>query len=229
MLSKYDILLFDSDNTLYDHGVHEKTAIFEAFSLYGQKITDEQYLLYKKINDDIWKEFERGIEHPDGPLVERFRRFAEITGMELSPAEINELYIEALSNQCSPFPASFEVCQSLARTHKLYIITNGTESVQLRRFERSPLRPFFKDIFTAAAIGIQKPKKEYFDRVLEKIDCFDRSRAVVIGDSLTSDILGGINAGIDTIWYNPGFNEHPEEICPTYEIHDFKELVIHSR
>lgn len=229
MLSKYDILLFDSDNTLYDHGVHEKTAIFEAFSLYGQKITDEQYLLYKKINDDIWKEFERGIEHPDGPLVERFRRFAEITGMELSPAEINELYVEALSNQCSPFPASFEVCQSLARTHRLYIITNGTESVQLRRFERSPLRPFFKDIFTAAAIGIQKPKKEYFGRVLEKIDCFDRSRAVVIGDSLTSDILGGINAGIDTIWYNPGFNEHPEEICPTYEIHDLKELVIHSR
>lgn len=225
MLSKYDILLFDSDNTLYDHGVHEKTAIFEAFSLYGQKITDEQYLLYKKINDDIWKEFERGIEHTDGPLIERFRRFAEITGMELSPAEINELYIEALSNQCSPFPASFEVCQSLARTHRLYIITNGTESVQLRRFERSPLRPFFEDIFTAAAIGIQKPKKEYFDRVLEKIDCFDRSRAVVIGDSLTSDILGGINAGIDTIWYNPGFNEHPENICPAYEIHDLKELI----
>ena len=225
MLSKYDILLFDSDNTLYDHGIHEKTAIFEAFSLYGQEITDEQYLLYKKINDDIWKEFERGIQHTDGPLIERFRRFSETTGIELAPDRINGLYVEALSNQCSPFPSSFEVCRTLAKSHKLYIITNGTESVQLRRFERSPLRPFFKDIFTAAAIGIQKPKKEYFDRVLEKINCTDRTRTVVIGDSLTSDILGGINAGIDTVWYNPGFCEHPENISSTYEIHDLKELV----
>ncbi len=225
MLSKYDILLFDSDNTLYDHGIHEKTAIFEAFSLYGCDITEEQYLLYKKINDDIWKEFERGVRHKDGPLIERFHRFSETTGMKLSPDGINELYVEALSNQCSPFPASFEVCQTLAKTHKLYIITNGTESVQLRRFERSPLRPFFEDIFTAADIGIQKPKKEYFDRVLEKINCADRSCAVVIGDSLSSDILGGINAGIDTIWYNPSFDKHPENICPTYEIHNLKELI----
>ncbi len=229
MLSKYDILLFDSDNTLYDHGIHEKTAIFEAFSLYGCEITNEQYLLYKKINDDIWKEFERGIQHKYGPLIERFRRFSEATGIELAPDRINELYVEALSNQCAPFPTSLEVCRALAKSHKLYIITNGTESVQLRRFERSPLRPFFEDIFTAASIGIQKPKKEYFDRVLERIKCTDRSRAVVIGDSLTSDILGGINAGIDTIWYNPRFCEHPENISPTYEIHDLKELVIHSK
>ncbi len=225
MLSKYDILLFDSDNTLYDHGIHEKTAIFEAFSQYGTEITEEQYQLYRKINDDIWKEFERGIEHKEGPLIERFRRFSHLTGMELSPFKINELYIEALSNQCSPFPASAGVCKALSQTHRLYIITNGTESVQLRRFENSPLRPYFCDIFTAASLGVQKPKREYFDRVLEKTGCVDRARAVIIGDSLTSDILGGVNAGIDTVWYNPHFHENTGIAKPTYEIHDLKELI----
>lgn len=225
MLSKYDIILFDSDNTLYDHEIHERTAIFEAFALYGQPITEEMYLLYSKINDDIWKEFERGTEHEDGPLIERFRRFSRTAGLELSPFRINELYVEALSNQCSPFPASFEVCAALSKTHKLFIVTNGTESVQLRRFEASPLRPFFSDIFTAAAMGVQKPKREYFDLVLEKIGLSDRRRAIIVGDSLTSDILGGVNAGIDTCWYNPAHAENKMSFSPTYEIDDLKKLL----
>lgn len=225
MLSKYDIILFDSDNTLYDHGIHERTAIFEAFELYGTPISEELYLRYREINDDIWKEFELGIEHEDGPLIERFRRFSKQCGVEFSPFRINELYVESLSNQCSPFPASFEVCKKLSETHKLYIITNGTESVQLRRFNASPLKPFFSDIFTAASIGVQKPKKEFFDRVLEKIGSPARGRIIIIGDSLTSDILGGKNAGIDTCWYNPGHKENKTEISPTYEIDDLRKLI----
>ncbi|MBQ2841117.1 MAG: YjjG family noncanonical pyrimidine nucleotidase [Oscillospiraceae bacterium] len=225
MLSNYDIILFDSDNTLYNHGIHEKTAIFEAFSLYGEEIDDERYLLYRRINDDIWKEFERGISHTDGPLVERFRRFSDASGISLCPFRINELYVEALSNQCSPFPDSYEVCKKLSETHKLYIITNGTESIQLKRYEVSPLRPFFSGIFTAAGIGIQKPKKEFFDRVLEKIGNPEKRRVIVIGDSLTSDILGGVNAGLDTCWYNPEHKENSMDFSPTYEIESLKSLL----
>lgn len=225
MLSKYDIILFDSDNTLYDHNIHERSAIFEAFEQYGEPITEEMYLLYRKVNDDIWKEFERGVEHEEGPLIERFRRFSSLTGTAFSPFRMNELYVDALSLQCSPFPASFEVCKALAERHALYIITNGTESVQLRRFNASPLRPFFTDIFTAAGIGIQKPQKEYFDRVLSRIGNPDRGRVIIVGDSLTSDILGGVNAGIDTCWFNPERKKNTMDFSPTYEIDDLRMLL----
>ncbi len=225
MLSKYDIILFDSDNTIYDHNIHERSAIFEAFEQYGEPITEEMYLLYRKINDDIWKEFERGIKHEKGPLIERFVRFSKLTGTAIVPNRINELYVEALSRQCSPFPDSFEVCKALSTRHTLYIITNGTESVQLRRFNSSPLRPFFTDIFTAAGIGVQKPKKEFFERVFSRIGNPDPDRVIIIGDSLTSDILGGVNSGIDTCWFNPERKKNPMDFSPTYEIDDLKKLL----
>ncbi len=225
MLSKYKIILFDSDNTLYDHYIHERTAIFCAFSQYGVKLSEEQYLLYTKINDDIWKEFERGITYDGGPLIERFRRFSKESGIQLSPSDINELYIEALSNQCSPFPESEAVCRALSKTHTLYIITNGTESVQLKRYASSPLRPYFSGIFTATSIGIQKPQAEYFRRVLEKIGNPSPDEVIVIGDSLTSDILGGINSGLDTCWYNPKHKENTLELSPTYEIDKLTALI----
>ncbi len=225
MLSKYEIILFDSDNTLYDHNIHERTAIFCAFSQYGAELSEEQYLLYKKINDDIWKEFERGISHEGGPLIERFNRFSDISGVSLSSEEINTLYIEALSNQCSPFPESESVCRELSKKHTLYIITNGTESVQLKRYEKSPLRPYFSGIFTAASIGVQKPRPEYFDRVLERIGNPPRSKVIVIGDSLTSDILGGANANLDTCWFNPEHKKNSLRISPTYEIERLSALI----
>ncbi len=225
MLSKYDIILFDSDNTLYDHNIHERSAIFQAFEQYGAPITEEMYLLYRKVNDDIWKEFERGVKHEKGPLVERFVRFSNFTGTAISPHRINELYVEALSRQCSPFPDSLEVCKALSEQHTLYIITNGTESVQLRRFHSSPLRPFFADIFTAAGMGVQKPQKEFFDRVLSRIGNPDSDRVIIIGDSLTSDILGGVNAGIDTCWFNPEHKKNAMDFSPTYEIDDLKKLL----
>ncbi len=225
MLSKYDILLFDSDNTLYDHSIHEKAALNSAFSSVGEVLTPEELAVYTKINDDIWKEFEKGVKHEKGPLVERFVRFFDAVGKNISPVLINELYVEALGNQCSPFPDSFEVCKVLSKRYTLYIITNGTESVQIKRYNSSPLRPFFSGIFTASAIGAQKPTAEYFDRVFEKLGNPPRGRAVVIGDSLSSDILGGINAGVDTCWYNPSGKENTSDVRPTYEIKSLRELL----
>ncbi|MBR5542685.1 MAG: YjjG family noncanonical pyrimidine nucleotidase [Oscillospiraceae bacterium] len=225
MLSKYDIILFDSDNTLYSHDNHEKCALFEAFKAYGVCIDEENYLLYRNINSDVWREFERGITHAHGPLIERFMRFSAASDIELSPERINSLYIEALSDQCSPFAESSEVCRTLSKKHTLYIITNGTESVQLKRYERSPLRPFFSGIFTAAGIGVQKPKEEFFRRVFEKIGNPEKSRVIIIGDSLTSDILGGVNCGIDTCWYNPKRQKNTFDFSPTYEIENLKQLL----
>ncbi len=225
MLKKYDIILFDSDNTLYDHAIHERSALTVAFKKYGTPLTQQLYEIYRGINDDVWKEFEKGIPLDGGPLIERFRRLNKRCGLSLEEDRINSLYISSLGEQCSPFPDSYDVCKALSKTHRLYIITNGTHDVQIKRYEKSPLRPFFSGIFTAADIGVQKPKREYFERVLEKIGGSDKERVIIIGDSLSSDILGGINSGIDTCWFNLHGIENASDIIPTYEIRDIKELL----
>ncbi len=225
MLKKYDVILFDSDNTLFDHEKHEKAALYEAFNEYGTPLTDSLYELYRGINNDVWKEFEKGIALPDGPLIERFRRLNARAGTGLDEERINSLYVASLANQCSPFPDSHLVCSTLSKTHKLYIITNGTHEVQTRRYERSPLRPFFSGLFTATDVGVPKPSREYFERVLSELDIKDKSRAVIVGDSLSSDILGGVNSGIDTCWFNPRGDKNSSGIFPTYEISDLKQLI----
>ncbi len=229
MLSKYDIILFDSDNTLYDHYLHEKNALTLAFSKYGMVLTDELYEIYRNMNDDVWKEFEKGVPLDGGPLVERFRRLNARCCLTLDIERINSLYVSSLGEQCSPFPDSYDVCKALSETHKLYIITNGTHEVQTRRYEKSPLRPFFSGLFTAADIGIQKPKREYFERVLKQIGNPEKSRVVIVGDSLTSDILGGVNSGIDTCWFNLYHKKNTSQIIPTMEITDIRELIGQKR
>ena len=225
MLSKYKVVLFDSDNTLYNHDIHERTAIFEVLKACGIPTLDEYHILFRDINSVVWQEFERGVKHKNGHVVERFSRFLSAAGIDFCPFKMNELYIEALSNQCSPFPESQEVLSVLSKTHKLYIITNGTESIQVRRFNASPLRPNFSGIFTADGVGIQKPYAEFFERVLKDIGSPKHEEVIVIGDSLTSDILGGVNAGLDTCWYNPNHNENTLGVDPTYEIEKLTELI----
>ncbi len=226
MISNYDIILFDSDNTLYNHFLHERTALDETFELCGKNpLTEDEYLLYRKINSDIWKEIEIGFPKDKNPLVERFRRFKEASGLSFSPDEINAAYIERLSEQCSPFPETFEVCKTLSSTHKLYVITNGTEYIQVKRYNRSPLLPFFSGLFTAASVGIQKPQKGFFDSVLKQIGNPPKNKVLIVGDSLSSDILGGINSGLDTCWFNPQHAQPSKNILPTYEIDTLTALI----
>lgn len=225
MLSKYSVILFDSDNTIYNHAIHEKAAIFEVLKTCGFPQLDEYYFIYRDVNADVWKEFEGGIRHEDGHLIERFRRFLSVSGLNACPFELNKLYIDALSNQCSPFPESDAVLAAISKTHKLYIVTNGTESIQHKRYYSSPLLPYLSGIFTADGIGTPKPNAEFFEHVLKSIGNPDPSKVIVIGDSLTSDILGGINAGLDTCWFNPEHKKHPLDISPTYEINKLTELI----
>ena len=114
--------------------------------------------------------------------------------------------------------------QTLSKTHNLYIVTNGVASTQQIRIGDSGLQPYFKDIFISELLGSQKPQKEFFDHCFERIPDFDPSLALIIGDSLTSDIKGGNNAGIETCWFNPDGEENNTDAKVDYEIKSLKAL-----
>ena len=122
-------------------------------------------------------------------------------------------------------PGALETCKMLSEYCSLYIVTNGVSKTQHSRIRLSAIKDYFKDIFVSEDVGYQKPLKEFFDYVFEKINLIDKSRVLIVGDSLTSDIQGGNNAGIDTCWYNPKGIENTKKVNCTYEINNLQDLL----
>ncbi len=224
---KYRDLLFDADNTLLDFSRAEHEAIGECFSHFGLCAGEEEIALYAAVNDSYWKRLERGEILKQDLYWMRFATYLEEAGLhtDADPREMNAFYKLRLSKKAYLWDGALAVCTALARTHRLYLITNGDKYVQEHRFDPSPLAPLFRARFISETVGAEKPSAAYFDAVKAAIPQFCAAHALVIGDSLTSDILGGMRAGIDTCWFNPHGKPLPGDFCPTYVIGDLRELV----
>lgn len=229
---KYDIILFDADGTLYDFDASESNALTQTLLWAGLPVREDILSLYHEINDREWKALERGETTRERLRTERFEKFmAETAPMgfttEKTAVQIADHYIEALSHQCILMEDAVEVCEKLSRCCSLYIITNGTSWVQRSRFKDSPLNEYIKKTYISEDIGTAKPAKEYFDAVLADLGLsYEEAakRAIVIGDSLTSDIKGGITAGLDTCWFSPE-NAVSGEIKPTYTVRSLTDII----
>jgi len=223
---KYTTILFDADDTLLDFKRSEHDAITHVLSDMGLQWDEKTISVYSKINDSLWKLLEKGGITKDELKVERFKKLCDHFGFSADPAEMANKYIIALSEQAHIIPNADTVCQRLYEAgFDMYIVTNGIKFIQTRRFNASPLPRFFKKIFISEEMGYEKPRKEFFDNAALKIDAFDPTRTLIIGDSLSSDIKGGINAGIDTCWYNPGYKVRPEGFNITFEIHTLEDIL----
>lgn len=221
---KYDIILLDADETLFDFDQSEYNALKHCFKSRSLEFSDEIYNGYHNINKKLWKDFEKGkIEKPK-LVTERFRILLSDLGYSIDPAEFNLSYGEALSRQNILFPGALRLCRRLAQNARLYIVTNGIKATQLRRFSESPLPPYIEDVFVSEEIGSQKPSRQYFDAVFSRIPDFDQSRAIIVGDSLSSDIKGGMNAGIASCWYNPNFLPNMTDVVPTYTAQNYDDI-----
>lgn len=199
----YSIALFDADNTLLDFTRAEHEALCECLSSRGLPTDEPTVKLYSTINDSHWKRLERGETTRARLKVERFADFFSAVGFEGDPTVMAEDYVAALSRQAHLLDGAVELIHALHGKCRLYIVTNGITSVQKSRFGACPLAPYFDACFISEEMGCAKPEKRFFDLVAVAIEGFDPSRAIVIGDSLSSDIQGGINAGLSTCWYNP--------------------------
>ena len=222
---KYKILLFDADHTLFDFKKCEYHALREALEELSLPNDDRYIDGYSEINEKMWKALERGEITKERLALKRFEVFAEEFSLTCNAYELAELYKERLSQQTYLFDGVEELLARLYGAFRMFIITNGIKSVQEGRMSRSQISKYFEKIFISEVIGYEKPSKSFFDAVKKQIPDFDIRGSLVIGDSLTSDIKGGINAGIDTCWYNPDGKEAPSDMPITYTVKNLSELL----
>lgn len=224
-MKTYEFLLFDADGTLLDFDRCEEKALRDTMAHYRLDATPENILAYHQINAALWERFNRGEIDRPFLLVDRFAQFCKKMGLSDDPAQMNRFYMGRLSQHADLLEESWEICNLLKEKYKLYIITNGASLTQHGRFAICPLTPLFSDLFISEDMGAQKPQKAYFDLVAQSIPGFDPEKALVIGDSLSSDILGANNAHLDSCWYNPtGLPADPRVPC-NYEISRLRQLL----
>ncbi len=220
----YTFALFDADNTLLDFSRSEHDALSECLLSRGIQPTDALVARYSAINDAHWKLLERGLTTRDQLRIARFSDFFEEIGVDFDPECMANDYMATLSTKAYCMDGAVELIDRLAGKCRLYIITNGIGSVQNARFNVTPMAPHFEGVFISEELGCAKPDKAFFDCVAAAIPDFDAHRALVIGDSLSSDILGGIRAGIDTCWFNPRGLTPPDDMSITHTVTRLSEV-----
>ena len=221
---KYDVILFDADGTLMDFHRGESEAVRQTMQKMGIEPTDFLAAEYSKINDSLWKMLERKEITKPELLVRRFELFCERFGFPVDATKMARTYEETLSQKGYLFDGAEELCAKLYERVPLYIVTNGVEHIQKGRFSRVPLRKYVKEVFISGVIGYEKPDVRYFEAVAKKIPNFDKKRALIVGDSLSADIAGGINFGIDTCFYNPQCKPVPNDVNITYVAENYDDV-----
>lgn len=226
-MSRIKAVLWDIDGTLLNFAAAEKAAIRKCFEIYGLgQCTDEMLAHYSQINHRYWKRLERGEMTKPEILVGRFYEFFEYEGLDTSKAAaFNEEYQVRLGDTICFEDNAIEVIQQLKSRVKQYAVTNGTKVAQTRKLANSGLDRLLDDVFISDVIGIEKPMTGFFDAVWERVGRFTREEVLIVGDSLTSDMQGGVNAGIMTCWYNPKGTENNSGLTLDYEIRNLKEVL----
>lgn len=215
---RYTTLLIDADDTLLDFGSAEREAFMKTFEKLGKPSDEDLYRLYSAINLSLWKAFERGEIEKSAIPQRRFERLYEEAQISGDPREAASVYVETLTCQGQLIPGAREFLERVCETHDIYAVTNGIKSIQRGRFAKADIGRYFKGVFISEEVGVGKPDKRYFDYVLEHIDEKDPEKVLVIGDSLTSDVLGAVNAGLDSVWFNARGEKAREDILPTYTV-----------
>lgn len=223
-MKKYKTLLFDVDDTLLDFQKAEKSALRMLFEEKGMSLTSEIEAQYKKINKSLWTAFEEGEINRDEVVNTRFSILFKEYGEEIDGILFENNYRSYLEEGNQLMEGALQFINQIQSEYDLYIVTNGISKTQDKRLRNAGLHALFQDIFVSEDTGYQKPMKEYFDYVFERIPNFVPEEGLIIGDSLSADMKGGYVAGIDTCWFNPERKLNDSGIIPTYEVHNFEEL-----
>ena len=225
MKKHYPWLFFDADGTLFDYNRAEATAFRKAFDLLKLQFQESYLDTYQTINRDLWQALER---HEITPAVLRLRRFElllEALQLAGSADALNVAYVEQLGLCTDLMDGAYEVLRTLSRTSRIAIVTNGLEAVQRSRLSHATILPFIHALIISEEVGAAKPHPAFFDAAFQETGNPARNGVLIIGDSLTSDIRGGVNYGIDTCWYNPASEPVPIDLPITYEIRHLRDLL----
>lgn len=217
-------VFLDVDNTILDFNKAEAIALEKTLSALSVLHSPEVIRRYSQLNLAQWKLLEQGKLTREQVKVRRYRLLFDELKTDASPEKAARIY-EGLLGQGHYFiDGAVEMLQALYGSFHLYLATNGTASVQKSRLKSAEIEPFFEQIFISEELGCNKPETAFFERCFAAIPDFKKEEAVMVGDSLTSDILGGIRAGIRTVWFNKDLNESSGEIRPDHTIKALSEL-----
>jgi 2-haloacid dehalogenase len=221
---RYEFLLFDADGTLLDFHKGEFEAVREAMTEMGIIPTDDLVYAYSEINNSLWKKLERGEIEKEVLLYHRYELFCEKHGFIADAKAMARRYTMNLAELAYFLDGAEALCEKLSKKFRMYIVTNGVEYTQKNRYKISRLDRFFDGIFISGELGFEKPSREYFDKVANALPGFDKSRTVIVGDSISSDIKGGIGYGIDTVWYSPEGKNAPSDMKITHISNSFDDI-----
>ena len=223
-MAKYKYVLFDADETLLDFPRAEREALTEALTSFGIPCPEDVIELYSGINASLWKMLERREIEKSRLRVLRFEMLRDKLGFDADPTDVATAYTNSLSKQSFVLDGAIDICKRLSKHTTLYMVTNGLKDVQHGRLGGSGLLPYFEGVFVSEDVGFEKPDARYFEAVAESIPGFNKKDAIIVGDSLSSDIKGGIGFGIDTCWFNPRGKEKPNDMNITYTVKELSEL-----
>ena len=218
------IVLFDLDDTILDFHKAEKLAIAKTLKELGLEPTEKVISLYSEINARQWKRLETGEINREQVLVGRFEILFSQLGLECSSRQAKAMYENFLSQGHFFMPGAEKMLEELQGKYRLFICSNGTAVVQAGRLKSAGISPYFEEIFISEEIGYNKPSREFFERCFKRIKDFDRDSCIIIGDSLSSDILGGIKAGIKTCWYNPQGKKNESGLEIDFELGELEQV-----
>lgn len=226
-MRNFDVLLWDIDGTLLDFAAAESAAVKSLFrEFHLGECSDEMVARYAAINKRWWESLERGEKTKPEILVGRFEEFFAGEGIDAALApEFNELYQIRLGDTVAFHDDSYGLVEGLRGKIPQYAVSNGTVTAQTRKLKNSGLDRLFDGVFLSEEIGYEKPAREFFDAVFAALGPVDRARTLIVGDSLTSDITGGVRAGIKTCWYNPSGSANETGPQPDYEIRNLSEIL----
>lgn len=221
----YKWLLLDADGTLFDYDRAETEALEWTFEQLGYKFQEEYIKAYRQINEQIWLDFEQGEIAPERLKVQRFELLFEAIGAELDAETFSERYLKNLALGTTLIEGAEKTVRSLYGEVGMVLITNGLAEVQRTRLAGSTIGRYFEDVVISEEIGASKPDRRIFDVAFERMGNPEKEEVLIVGDSLTSDMRGGSEYGIDTCWYNPEGRARELQIAIRYEIHSLDELV----
>ena len=222
----YKFLLFDLDHTLLDFDASEDVALTQLLKEEGVADIQAYKDYYVPMNKALWKDLELKIITKQELVNTRFSKLFEHFGIEKDGTYLANRYQFYLAQQGQVFSGAIELLDALIDCgYELYAATNGITAIQTGRLAQSGLAPYFNQVFISEQLQTQKPDAQFYERIGARIPNFNKKYALMIGDSLSADIQGGNNAGIDTVWYNPQHLENKTQAQPTYEVHSYKDLL----
>ena len=218
---KYQWILFDADETLFSFNSY--LGLKAMLVRYGIEFSEQDYEEFQAVNKPLWVAYQnKEISAQDLQRI-RFEKLAKQTGED--PLVLNQQLMAEMAIVSQPLAQVRETLEGLKDKVKLGIITNGFTALQQKRLNNTETATYFDVVVVSEDVGVAKPDKRIFDYAFAQMGEFELSQVLMVGDTLSSDIQGGINAGIDTCWYNPHRTENSTSIQPTYEIHSMNTLL----